>query len=303
MRAAAQLWFVVAATAIAVPAAAAEETLTVALVSPRCAFGDVEGNLAHFAEFAKEAKAKGARLVCFPELALVSYSTEKEVLQYAEPVPGETTAAMEKIARELGVFLSVGMAEREGEEFFITQVLVGPEGYLGKYRKSYPTQGEQSCGFSPGEEYPTWEVDGFRMGILICADGRRPETIEAMKSRHVDVIHHPHGNAVSERLGREAEEWTRAKTVYFAPRATQARTHILVNNSAEDTKQPGGVVEYSSGALAIDPLGQVIGRTDAANREEKMILVELEKPEALIPPGELGGLRRSDEVFGERFGK
>ena len=60
------------------------ESLTVAVVSPRCVFGDVETNLNHFTEFIEEAAAKQARLICFPELALTSYSTHAEVLRSAE---------------------------------------------------------------------------------------------------------------------------------------------------------------------------------------------------------------------------
>jgi hypothetical protein len=48
-------------------------TITVAVVSPRCVFGDTEANLKHFTELAEQAAAKGARLISFPELALVKF--------------------------------------------------------------------------------------------------------------------------------------------------------------------------------------------------------------------------------------
>lgn len=277
-----------------------EPTLTVAVVSPRCEFGDVDANLKHFTEFIEHAKQKGARLVCFPELALVSYSTDKDVLKSAEEIPGPTTKQIELITKRLDVFVSVGMAERDGQHHHIAQVLVGPNGYLGKYRKNHPTGNEQRCGFSPGKAFPTWDVDGFRLGILICADGRYEDTIEAMKKAEVDVIHHPHGNTVGN-LGREAEEWTRSKAVYFVPRAVFARTNIIVNNSAENTVQPFGTVRYSSGALVIDPLGQVVRRTEQPDRNEKMIIATIRKPDAIIPPGELQQLRRADPIFNKRF--
>ena len=139
------------------------ETLTVAVVSPRCVFGDVEANLHHFTELIEEATAKRARLICFPELALTSYSTHPDVLKSAEEIPGPTTKKLEAIAKRLNVYISVGMAERDGERHHIAQVLVGPQGYLGKYRKNRPTGGEQACGFALGQSFPTWEVDGFRL--------------------------------------------------------------------------------------------------------------------------------------------
>jgi predicted amidohydrolase len=277
-----------------------EQTLTVAVVSPRCVFGDVNANLRHFTQFIERAAAKGARLICFPELALVSYSTDKDVLLHAEEIPGPTTTKLEAIAQRLNVYISAGMAERDGDSFYITQLLVGPQGYLGKYRKNHPTGGEQACGFLPGESFPTWDIDGFRFGMLICFDGRHQHTIEVMKKAHVDVIHHPHGNAVGG-LGRHAEEWTRSKMVYFTPRAVFARANIIINNSAEDTTQPHGDMHFSSGALVLDVLGQVVNRTVQADRNERMIITTIQKPDALIPDGELQRLRRTDPVFKERF--
>ena len=173
------------------------ETPTVAVVSSHSEFCGVEANLKHFQSLIKEAKGRDARLVRFPELALMAYSTEKEILDVAEEIPGPSTARLEAIARSHDVYLSVGMAEKAGEEYHIAQAVIGPDGYIGKYRKYHPTGGEQKCGFSPGKEFPVFDVDGFRLGINICADGRQEDTIQAMKDAKVDMIHHPHGNYLS----------------------------------------------------------------------------------------------------------
>jgi predicted amidohydrolase len=267
------------------------KTLTVAVVSSHSDFCDVDANLKHFEALIEEAAGKGARLVCFPELALMAYSTEKQILAVAETIPGPSTEKLGSIARSHDVYLSVGMAERHGEKYHIAQVVVGPDGYIGKYRKHHPTGTEQNCGFSPGEEFPVFDVGGFRFGINICADGRQEDTIQAMKDAKVDVIHHPHGNYLG--LGRDAEEWTRGKMVYFVPRATFARAYILINNSAGDTEHPRGVHEYGSGALVIDPLGQVVDRTTQQDRKEKMIVVEIKRPlSALVPPFEMKRMHR-----------
>ena len=102
--------------------------LTVAVVSPCCVFADVEANLNHFTELIEEAAAKQARLICFPELALTSYSTNAAVLKSAEEIPGPTTKKLEVITKRLNVYVSLGMAERDGDRHYIAQVLVGPQG-------------------------------------------------------------------------------------------------------------------------------------------------------------------------------
>jgi predicted amidohydrolase len=271
----------------------APRSLTVAVITSQSVFGDVQANLDHFEQLIGEASGGGARLVCFPELALVGYSTHADALKVAQPIPGPATDRLAEIARRRNVYLSVGMAERDAERHYIAQIVVGPKGYLGKYRKCFPTGTERACGFVPGEEYPTWDVDGFRFGIVICADGRQESTILEMKEAGVDVIHHPHGNYVGN-LGRDAEEWTRSKLVYIAPRALTSRAHVLINNSAGDIVEPMATRQFSSGALVIDSLGQVVRRTDQHDRAERMIVMTLAHPLSLIPPGELEKLSASD---------
>ena len=121
-----------------------------------------------------------------------------------------------------------------------------------------------------------------------------------MKKAGVDVIHHPHGNWVGN-LGRDAEEWTRSKLVYFAPRALTARAHMLINNSAGDMVEPTGTRQFGSGALVVDSLGQVVRRTEQRDRDERMILVTLAHPLSLIPPAELRILSRSDSDLHQRL--
>ena len=107
----------------------------------------------------------------------------------------------------------------------------------------------------------------------------------------MDVIHHPHGNYLG--LGEDAEEWTRGKMVYFVPRATSSRAYILINNSAGDTESPQGTIQFGSGAMVIDPLGQVVDRTTQKDRKEKTIIVTIKKPlSALIPAFELRRMHR-----------
>ena len=261
--------------------------LCVAVVSSMSTFCDVDANLDHFESLVERASGGGARLVCFPELALTSYTTDPSVLKVAEAVPGPSTDRLARVALSHNVYLSVGMAEKDGDHHYITQIVVGPDGYVGKYRKHHLAGPGEQGGFSRGSSYPVFDVDGFRLGINICYDGRFPDTIEAMREAKVDVIHHPHGNWI-EGLGKDAEEWTRGKLVYFVSRAVRARAYILINNSAGDTPHPGGVDQFGSGALIIDPLGQVVERTIEETRGEKMIWATLVKPlSEFVPDFEL----------------
>jgi len=263
------------------------QTLEVAVISSKSQFCDVEANLEHFEKLTRRAAERGARLVCFPELALTSYTLEPEILDVAQKLPGPVTDKLHKIAAANDVYISTGVAEKAGRNFYIAQTVVGPAGYLGKFRKYHPTGGEKAAGFSPGKSFPVFDIDGFRMGVNICFDGRHEDTLQAMIKKKVDLIHHPHGNTLG--LGREAEEWTRGKLTYFAPRAIAARAYILIHNSAGDTVSPNTTNQYGSGALIVDPLGQAVARTTQKTRSEKMVFATLKKPLSVhVPDFELG---------------
>jgi hypothetical protein len=65
--------------------------------------------------------------------------------------------------------------------------------------------------------------------------------------------------------------------------------------------EPTGTRQFSSGAIAIDSLGQVVRRTDQHDRAERMILVSLAHPLSLIPPGELKILSANDPDLRQRL--
>ena len=262
------------------------QVLQTAVVSSQSKFCDIDGNLNHFKSLIKKASDKGARFVCFPELALSCYTTEKQILEIAQKIPGLITEELELLAKKYDVYLSIGSPEKSRGKYYISQIVVGPHEYMGKYRKHFPTKDEQKCGFSPGTSFPTFMLDGFKLGINICADGRRQETIDEMKKANVNFIHHPHGNYMG--FGANADEWTRGKTVYFVPRAIHARAYILINCSAGDTVEMGKKKSHSSGALIIDPLGQVMKRTTQTTHTEKILIGEIKRPlSSLIPKSEM----------------
>lgn len=266
-------------------------TITVAVLSPICRVGDVEANLAHFETWIARCVDRGAELVAFPELAVCGYAYDPAIRTLAEPVPGPTTGALERLARRYQAYISIGMLERSGDAFYNAQVIVGPEGYLGHYRKHYPTPKEREhLSTLPGEGYPTFEIKGICFGINICADSRHLDTIEALAARGVRLVHNPHANFVS--LGKDAEEWTRGKLVYYLKRVFACRAHILINNIAGAVQDTIGTsYEFSSGAMILDPLGQVVARTTQVDCEEKMVVSTIDTAlERYIPQFERGCL-------------
>src|SRR3989338_7290876 len=77
---------------------------------------DVPGNLARAERLVRDAARRGAQIVCLKELFKTPYfckSQQSDRFDLAEPIPGPTTEAMQRLARELAVVLVVPIFERQ----------------------------------------------------------------------------------------------------------------------------------------------------------------------------------------------
>ncbi|MGC0364581.1 N-carbamoylputrescine amidase [Rhodococcus sp. 27YEA15] len=149
-----------------------------------------DANLAATVRHIRDAAAAGARLIVLPELASTGYSfdTRDEAYAHAEPVPdGPTCQAWIAVAAELDVYVVAGIAELDGVQMYDTAVLIGPDGYVGRYRKTHLWNREKLI-FSTGDEYPVFETRIGRIGLLICWDIWFPEVARILTAQGADII-------------------------------------------------------------------------------------------------------------------
>ena len=100
-----------------------------------------EDNIAATLRHIDTAAAHGARLIVLPELANTGYAfaTRAEAYEHAESVPdGVTCQAWAKAAAAHDAYIVGGVAEIDGVTLYDTAVLIGPDGYIGRYRKDTP---------------------------------------------------------------------------------------------------------------------------------------------------------------------
>jgi N-carbamoylputrescine amidase len=158
---------------------------------PQVGLDNRKRNLDRGLQLAGEAVADGATLVVLPELANTGYSFtgRAEAYAHAEEVPGgETVEAWAAFAREHQVHLVGGLTERDGMRLFDTAVLVGPDGYIGRYRKTH-LWNQEKLWFTPGDEgYPVFETSIGRIGLLVCWDIWFPEVPRILAQQGADII-------------------------------------------------------------------------------------------------------------------
>ncbi len=133
-------------------------------------------------------------LLVLPEFFATGYQfvSVDEVAELAEPVPdGETTEFLVNLSREHGAYIVAGLPERAGDAFYNSAVLTGPEGFIGRYRKTHLFF-EETLFFSPGDTgFSVWETKAGRIGIMICFDWFFPESARTLALKGAEIIAHP----------------------------------------------------------------------------------------------------------------
>ncbi len=159
----------------------------------------------------REAAAKGARLVLFPEAYVGGYPwglafgtavggrsdpgrrTWERYWRGAVDVPGPETGRLGEVAGETGVYLCVGVIERDatfsGGTLYCTLLYFGPDGaLLGEHRKLKPTAAERLIwGEGDGSTLTAVETPYGTVGGLICWENYMPLARMALYGKGVDI--------------------------------------------------------------------------------------------------------------------
>ncbi|MBD3382453.1 MAG: hypothetical protein GF404_09680 [candidate division Zixibacteria bacterium] len=99
---------------------------------------------------------------------------------------------LERLSRELDTTLIGGtLVERNSDGFYNTAYVFSRGRQMATYRKKYPTEGEKSRGIIPGRKLISFEINGLKVGILICADVLHRESFELLAGMDVDLVFIP----------------------------------------------------------------------------------------------------------------
>jgi len=135
------------------------------------------------------AASSGTTLAVFPEMFLTGYNIGDAVFELAEPADGPSAAAVAKIARDLGVAVLYGYPERAGDRVFNSAILIHPaRGAIANYRKTHLYGTEEKRLFTPGGDLVTADLDGLKVGILICYDVEFSEAVRALALAGAELI-------------------------------------------------------------------------------------------------------------------
>ena len=248
----------------------------VGLVQMRCT-PDPAANVAAAVAHIREAAARGAGVVCLPELFRTEYFCQREdvaLFDLSEPVPGPTTDALAAVARDTGVVVVGSIFERRAAGVYHnTAVVLDADGRLaGRYRKMHipddPLYYEKFY-FTPGDlGFVAVPTRVGPVGTLVCWDQWYPEAARLTALAGADILFYPTA------IGWHPREKAEVGARQLAAWQTIQRAHAIANgvyvaavNRVGHEGPAGGGLEFWGGSFVADPFGAVIAEAGAATEE------------------------------------
>ena len=240
-------------------------SIRIALSQLNSVVGDLEGNLERIAADVERARAAGAEIVLFPELALTGYPPE-DLLLKSSFIADNRRRLEELAARCRGITAVVGFVDAKGDIYNAAAVIHDGE-VAGVYHKRFlPNYGvfDEDRYFRPGNEAPIFALGDVIFGVNICED-----------------VWYPTGPAVSQVraganliLNPNASPYHRGKKCF--------RESMLATRAADNaaiiayTNMVGGQDElvFDGNAMVFDEQGRMIA--EGRQFEEALLFVDLD---------------------------
>lgn len=238
--------------------------LRVGAIQFRPLLGDLEANRKKIVHFLEEAHRYEIDLVVLPELANSGYnfSSRKEALEASEVIPGgPTVGILEKSAAEYNMYIVCGINELDGGNLYNSAVIVGPSGYIGKYRKVHLFMREKDI-FERGDRYYVFDIGRARVGIMICFDWIFPEAARSLMLQGAEVIAHP--------VNLVLPYWQRMSPL----RALENRVYIVSANRVGIE----GDLSFTGQSIIVSPKGEIVAM--ASRTHEEIIYADIDLREA-----------------------
>ena len=177
------------------PCEAAVKPFTAAALQFNPVLNERDKNIDALAEAVGIAAQHGAKLIVAPEMSTTGYQygSREEIAPYTDTIPGVATAKIGEVAKKYGVYVVFGMAERDADTdlYYNSAAFVGPEGYIGKYRKSHQWETEEHWAAWGDLGVPVYDTQLGKIAINICMDATYFESARLAGLGGADILAFP----------------------------------------------------------------------------------------------------------------
>jgi N-carbamoylputrescine amidase len=233
----------------------------------------------------REAAGRGAEIVCLPELFRSQYFCQTEdhaQFDLAEPIPGPSTEALTRVAREANVVIIASLFERRAAGLYHNTAAVIDAGgaLLGMYRKMHIPDDPlfyEKFYFTPGDlGFRAFDTRVGRIGTLVCWDQWYPEGARLAALAGADLLTYPtaigwHPAEKAESGAAQADAW---KTIQRSHAIANGVYVAALNRVGHEGPASGGI-EFWGGTFVCDPFGVVLA--EASRTEEETLIVTCDR--------------------------
>ena len=238
------------------------------------AWGDLDGNIARMAAGVEDVAKQGVKLAVLPETANMGYIFDDFAMArpFLDTVPGKTTAALEKITRKYHMYVVVGLGEIDSISGlgYNTSALIGPQGYIGKYRKHGLNSQDQRWTVMGNLGFPVFDTELGRISLLICYDDTYWQYARLALLHHVDIIA---WSSVSDRVmpgtppDQAKGDHSTVASVQHLSADTGAWVVAATRNGIETNPITKQQLYYNGGSSIWDPMGNKVAQLPVVKPE------------------------------------
>ncbi len=260
--------------------------VNIGLIQTACS-ADPAANLKRTLAAAERAAAQGAQIICTQELFRSQYFCQSEDHRYfdlAEPIPGPTTAVLQKLAKARRVVIIGSLFERRAPGLYHnTAVVIDADGsLLGSYRKMHIPDDPlfyEKFYFTPGDlGFRAWQTRYATLGVLICWDQWYPEAARLTVMQGAQILFYPTA------IGWHPAEKARYGAQQHAAWETIQRSHAIANgcyvvvpNRIGHEKLAGDGIKFWGQSFVAGTSGEVLARASADREETLLVPVDLDQ--------------------------
>lgn len=246
--------------------------LQVAIIQMNCT-DDVGSNLRRTLEQIESAASAGAKLICLQEMFSTTYfcqSEDHDQFELAESIPGPSTEALSKVARDHNVVIVAGLFERRSPGVFHnTAVVIEATGELaGVYRKMHIPDDPyfyEKFYFTPGDlGFRNFQTSVGNIGVCICWDQWFPEAARLTAMAGAEILIYPTA------IGWQAPEKEQFGESQRNAWQTMMRSHSIANGLFVVAPNRVGLednIEFWGSSFVSDPYGNLLAVANDSSPE------------------------------------
>ena len=261
--------------------------VTLGLIQTACS-EDSSENLGRTLATAEQAARSGAQILCTQELFRSQYfcqSEDHKYFQLAEPLPGPSTRAFQKLAARHGVVVVASLFEKRAAGLYHnTAAIIDADGsLLGVYRKMHipddPLYYEKFY-FTPGDlGFRAWQTRFGRIGVLICWDQWYPEAARLTALQGAEILFYPTaiGWHPSEKAAQGEAQHGAWETIQRSHAVANGCYVAAVNRIGQERPVGGDGIEFWGQSFIAGTSGQILAKASADREETLLVPVDLKQ--------------------------